>query len=427
MNERLVRSIKLHPVKFAHILGFDKLTDLHNDWIRAMLLEPNDYTLLGHRGSYKTTCLSVAIALLIVLRPDRTIFFIRKTDDDVIEIVTQIQKILQSDLFAYIVREIYGVDLQLTTASAYKVDTNLNRGNRGQVQMQGMGLKGSITGKHADYVFTDDIVNISDRVSRAERETTKLKYQELCNIVNRGGRIFSTGTPWHKEDAISTLMPNVHQWSVYDTGLIDEAKQADLRGRMTPSLYAANYELRHIADADALFTQANWLERTEENGRLILNGTAHIDAAYGGEDCTAYTIMRELRDGRIIAYGHLWQAHVDRCLPEIKAAHQRYMAGLLYCEKNADKGYLATKLRDEYGIPTSLYSEALNKHIKISTYLLDNWSRIWWIADTDPGYIAQILDYTVHADHDDAPDSAACLVRALTSAPRLNRRLRGGV
>ena len=427
MNEKLVRSIKLHPVKYARLLGFDKLKDIHNEWIRLMMLEPNDYTLLGHRGSYKTTCLSVAIAMLIVLRPDRTIFFIRKTDDDVIEIVTQIQKILRSDLFTYIVREIYGVELELTTASAYKIDTTLNRSNRGQVQLQGMGLSSSLTGRHADYVFSDDVVNVKDRVSRAEREQTKRQYQELQNVRNRGGRIFNTGTPWHKDDAISTLMVNVHRWTVYDTGLITEEQQAALRGSMTASLYAANYELKHIADKDALFRQANWLPDTAENRALIYNGSAHVDAAYDGEDTTAYTIFRQLRDGRIIGYGKLWDQHVDRCLPDIRAAHKRYRAGVLSCEKNGDKGYLAGKMRDEYGLTVNLYSETMNKHIKISTYLLFHWSQIWWIADTDPDYVDQILDYTSHAEHDDAADSASSLLRYMTAGPKYNSRLRGGV
>ena len=113
MNEALIRSIKETPVKYARALGFDLLTDVHNDWLRTMLLCPDDYTLLGHRGSYKTTCLSVALAFGAVLRPDKSTFFIRKTDDDVTEIVAQAQKILDSDLLRYIAYEIYGIESHL--------------------------------------------------------------------------------------------------------------------------------------------------------------------------------------------------------------------------------------------------------------------------------------------------------------------------
>lgn len=294
MNEALIRSIKETPVKYARALGFDLLTDVHNDWLRTMLLCPDDYTLLGHRGSYKTTCLSVALAFGAVLRPDKSTFFIRKTDDDVTEIVAQAQKILDSDLLRYIAYEIYGIDLELTTRSAYKIDTNLARSNRGQVQIQGMGLNGSITGKHADYIYTDDIVNVKDRISRAEREQTKRQYMELQNIRNRGGRIMNTGTPWHKDDCISTLMPNVHRFSVYDTGLISDDQQQQLRASMSPSLYAANYELRHIASDDALFGPPQFYAGKSAD---IYNGRAHIDAAYGGSDYTALTIIKRKPGG----------------------------------------------------------------------------------------------------------------------------------
>ena len=406
MNIKLVQSLKRDPVKYAHLLGFTLLTDLHNDWIRKMVLEKEDFTLLGHRGSYKTTCLSFAFALLIVLKPDKTIFFIRKTDDDVIEIVTQTRKILESTLFTYIVKEIYGVDLVLTTASAYKIDTNLNTSNRGQVQLQGMGLNGSITGKHADYVFTDDIVNLKDRISRAEREQTKRQYQELQNIKNRGGRIFNSGTPWSKDDAISTEMPNVHRFTVYDTGLISEAQQRQLRSSMSPSLYAANYELKHIADEDSLFSEPVFLDGDVS---AIFGGRSHVDAAYGGADYTAFTIMRKVKGG-YIAYGKLWHGHVSQHINDMLSLHRKYRAGSISCEKNGDKGFLARDLRN-VGFVVTEYSEKENKYIKIATHLKKEWQNIRWLPETDPEYLAQILDYTENAEHDDAPDSAASLIR----------------
>lgn len=418
MNKRLIRSIKAHPVRYARALGFTLLTDVHDEWLRLMLLHPDDYTLLGHRGSYKTTCLSVALAFIIILYPGRTTFFIRKTDDDVVEIISQVQKILDHPIMQYIVREIYGVDLVLTVRSSYKIDTNLNQSARGQVQLLGMGLNGSITGKHADLIFTDDIVNVRDRVSRAEREQTKRQYQELQNIKNRGGRIFNTGTPWHKDDCISTLMPNVHRYTVYDTGLITPEQQQQLRASMSPSLYAANYELRHIASDDALFGPPQFYAGKSAD---IYNGRAHIDAAYGGSDYTALTILKRRPGGGYIGYGKLWRGHVDGHLDEIQALHKLYRAGTIACEKNGDKGYLARDLRAR-GLPVAEYQETENKYIKIATHLKREWPRIEWIKDTDPDYLSQILDYTETAEHDDAPDSAASLIRSYGQAGRIGNK-----
>ena len=99
-------------------------------------------------------------------------------------------------------------------------------------------------------MFTDDIVNLKDRISKAERDEIKLRYQELQNVKNRGGKIFNTGTKWHKEDAVETYMPNVKIYTCYDTGLMTRKEIEEIRNKMTPSLFAANYELKHIADED---------------------------------------------------------------------------------------------------------------------------------------------------------------------------------
>ena len=90
--------------------------------------------------------------------------------------------------------------------------------------------------------------------------------------------------------------------------------------------------------------------------------------------------------------------------------HEKYRAGSVLCETNGDKGYLAKELQGQ-GFKVNTYSEKMNKYIKISTYLRQSWPQIVWLEDTDPEYIDQILDYSEFADHDDAPDSAASLIR----------------
>lgn len=427
MNTKLILAIKNNPVKFGRLFGFNLLTDLHNEWLKLMLFEKNDFTLLGSRGSYKTTCLSIAIALLMVLYPDRNIIFIRKTDDDIKEIIRQVSRILKSDEMAYIVQQLYNVTLILTTDSAYEIDTNLNAGTRGTSQLIGIGIKSSMTGKHAYYVFTDDIVNVRDRISRAEREQTKIQYQELQNIKNRDGRIFNTGTIWHKLDATNTLMTNVHRYDCYEMirqKIISKEQLSKLRSSMSAALFAANYELKLIADTDALFTAPNF----ETDRTKIYNGLAHIDAAYGGGDYTAYTIMKKDNFGGIIAYGKIWSKHVDDCIAELKLLHKEYRAGSISCETNADKGYLAREL-EKAGLYVETYHESTNKYIKIASYLKKNWDNIKWIEETDAEYLQQILDYTEYAEHDDAPDSAASCIRRLTERPEAvtDNYLAGGI
>ena len=408
------------PYKIGHWVGFKDLTTLHNEWMRSFLYDDEDQTLLAHRGSYKTTVLSLFFALHIVIDPNRNVLFFRKTDDDVTEVIIQTQKILKSGCMQQIVRSLYGIDLKILKENNSEIHTNLCTSSRGVSQLVGLGIGTSVTGKHADIVVTDDIVNIKDRVSKAERERTKTLYMELQNVRNRGGRFINTGTPWHKEDTIS-IMPNVRRYDCYSTGLITRDKLEELRRSMSDSLFAANYELKHIADKDAMFQNPQFIK----DEALIYGGLAHIDAAYDGEDGTAYTAMKKLKDGRIIGFGKLWRRHVDDCLLEIQELHRRLQIGSVSCEKNADKGYLAKELAG-MGFRAEVYSESMNKYIKISTFLRKNWGNIFWLEDTDPEYVNEILDYSEFAEHDDSPDSAASLLRKMENRAYYNP-VKGGI
>lgn len=400
------------PYKIGQWLGFEDLTELHNEWLKLMMFSEEDETLLAHRGSYKTTCLSIAIAILMVIMPNLIIIFIRKTDDDVKEVIQQVSKILKSDLMKMFVKKIYGKSLELVEESSFRITTNLMTSTKGASQLLGLGIKTSMTGKHADLVITDDIVNLKDRVSKPERDLIKTAYMELQNIKNRGGRILNTGTPWHKEDAI-TGMPNKHIYDCYSTGLISRDKLEQIRQSMTSSLFAANYELKHIADADALFGNPAFIN----DESLIYDGIAHIDAAYGGDDSTAFTIMKD-RDGKLVTFGKKWDKHVDECLDEIMLLCDYYRAGTIHCENNADKGYLKKEIKNR-GRFAKDYHEDMNKYIKISTYLKKYWSDIVFLESSDPDYINQILDYTENAEHDDSPDSCASLVRKIRGKGRV--------
>ena len=394
------------PAAFARLVGFSRLDDLHNRWIVEMLRGQDDKTLQASRGTYKTTSVSVALALICILLPNKRTMFMRKTDNDVKEVIKQVQKILLDPHTQYLVNCIYGVNLSLVVQSSTEVSTNLTRDNRGTSQLIGIGMGASITGKHFDRIFTDDIVNVQDRLSKAERDKTKTIYQELQNIKNRGGRIFNTGTPWHKEDAF-TIMPTAERFDCYHPEIqkiISKQELEEIRAKMSPSLFAANYELQHIAAENALFETAPKFFKDSE---LLANGIAHIDAAYGGEDYTAFTCGKRIGE-KLYLFGKMWHTHVDVVLDRILSESERLKCAPVYCEDNADKGFLSKEIRQKRpNMLVRMYHEKENKYQKISEYLRKWWPNIEWLEGTDPEYIAQIMDYTEEAEHDDAPDSAA--------------------
>ena len=408
----VLRWMREHPAQIGRWCGFDRLRDdLHDGWMRDMIDGKEDMTLLAHRGSYKTTCLSVSLAIKLATDPMRNYIFMRKSEDDVKEIIGQVRKIILSEPFRYLTAKAYGEEygpVKLVQASSTAITTDVYAAAKGAVQLLGIGTSGSITGKHSDEVITDDIVNTTDRTSKAERDRIIRVYDELQNIKNPGGRIINTGTPWHKEDAISLRMPNVQRFDCYTTGLLDDEKIAQLRQSMEPSLFAANYELQHIASGNALFATRPPMTADVS---LIYDGIAHIDAAYGGEDYTAFTCGR--RDGdTIYLYGRIWQKHVDTVLDAILSDCDRLRCQPIHTENNADKGYLFRELRNR-GYTARAYAEKENKYYKIATFLRKWWGNVVFVSGTDPAYINMILDYNEEAAHDDAPDSAACVCRIL--------------
>lgn len=405
-RKQAVRFLILHPVKFAHMLGFTKMGDLHNKWMRDMIVGKGDRTLQAHRNSLKTTCVSIVLSIIIVIFPNLRTLFQRKTDDDVKEIVSQVRAILLSPQMQYFVQVIYGKPLRLLTDNAFEIRTNLTTDRRGTPQLLAMGIGGSLTGKHFDRIFTDDIVNLKDRLSKAERDRTKAVYYELHNILNPGGRIFNTGTPWHKDDAFS-LMPEPIRYDCYSTGIMTPEEIQEKRDAMTAALFAANYELRHIASDDVIFVSP----RVGGDPAMVEQGIVHIDAAYGGEDYTAATYCRK-SNGIYYVLGKLWHKAVDEVEDEIISLRKKNNCGKVFCEDNADKGYLAKSLRKK-GERVVTYHESENKYMKIVTNLKPEWKNVVFVEGTDPEYIDQICDYNEQADHDDAPDSLASVVRQL--------------
>jgi hypothetical protein len=116
-------------------------------------------------------------------------------------------------------------------------------------------------------------------------------------------------------------------------------------------------------------------------------------------------------------YGRLWQRHVDTVLGAILTDCDRLRCQPIHVENNADKGYLYRELRSR-GYTSRAYSEKENKYYKIATFLRKWWGNVVFLDGTDPAYISQILDYNEAAEHDDAPDSAACVCRIIDNHKR---------
>ena len=145
-NKSYIKKVIQHPEGLGRKVGFEDLTPLHGEWIREIVMGVGDYTLQAHRGSYKSSCLAVAIAIIMILYPHRNIIFLRKTDDDVAEMMRMVGKILKSSEFRGLVKQCYRQELVLTMATTEQISTNLWKSPMGAPQLLGMGIRGALPG-----------------------------------------------------------------------------------------------------------------------------------------------------------------------------------------------------------------------------------------------------------------------------------------
>ena len=146
----------------------------------------------------------------------------------------------------------------------------------------------------------------------------------------------------------------------------------------------------------------------ESDEKFIYNGIGHVDKGFDGKDGTAFTLINKIGEIYYVFGKHYPEKHIDDCLNDIKFWRNKFKCGSIATEKNDDKGYTA---RNNEGFYT--YSEPMNKHIKIMTYIYPNWKNIRFIKGTDESYIKQIQRYKEKVTHDDCPDSLASAIRLL--------------
>lgn len=406
-----------NPHKIGWLLGYDKLFEIHSEWIKYLFDSKSGSTtvLMGHRGSYKTTALVVGIIRNLIFRPNQLMSITRKSFTDAQKIVSEVKQHFDRDPL----RELYwmiGVKEpkgEIWTGNAINVATRSKVAKERNLECYGIGT--AITGSHFDKMLLDDIVTVEDRVSAARREATKYAYYEYINIAKTtaAGTISVSGTPWHKNDAYE-VMPPAKKYSIYDIkpAILTPEQIAEIKRTQPASLFAANYELKHIADEQKLFGDPKYCSWDVSKKAVGL-----CDPAYGGEDSTALTLM--YMDGeKIVVRGWLRKQNIAELYDWVVGKMFEFNAAPLYLETNGDKGYA---LRDFQRIfpATNGYEERMNKHVKIITFIKKHWQNIYFADDCDPQYMEQIVDYDENAPHDDAPDSLASLIREKIDTPQV--------
>lgn len=240
----------------------------------------------------------------------------------------------------------------------------------------------------------------------------RLHEEDLTGYIKHEGKFGSGLTPeqkkeWESDWDCITVQALVDEHSIWEEKVSTKTllKERDRE----PWFF---YPQRQQAPNSNFNTHFKGLQFEEDESK-IFNGIGHVDKSFGGEDSTALTIVNqvyneELDKNEIIMFGKKYDKHIDDCIDEINFWCEHFRCGTVYTENNDDKGYTA-KNNDNF----ATYSEHMNKHFKIMTYLYSNWKDVKFLKDTDEDYIRQIQSYEEKAKHDDCPDSAASAIRLL--------------
>ena len=410
-------AIRDTPHVLGWIAGRDKLTPIHGEWIKYIWDTSQSRGLQAHRGSYKSTAIGVVGAVRwLLFHPDDRIAIIRKTFTDASEVVGTIGKIMEMQEIRELFRFAHGEYPEFRSYRKEKLEFSFKKTNTPEGSIEPKGLDAGLTGKHYDRILMDDITTLQDRISRAEREKSKEILREIStNIIDPGKPVSLIGTPWHKEDVWSSWEEArypIKKYSINNCNILTPAEIEMKRRTTTPSLFAANYELLHVSSEDALFKDPSW---DDWHSSGIEAPRAQIDAAFGGDDACALTLMARRNDGTVQAIGFFYRGNIKDWLNVVESTLKQYKCRKIYVEQNADKGWTGSMLKQR-GFTVNEYQENTQKQYKIATFLYEVWPKIVWDRDTDGEYMSQIQDWTpLSKDQDDAPDSASSLCRACYS------------
>lgn len=400
-----IEHIRDNPHQLGWLVGKDKLTDMHSGWIKDVWVRK--IPILAHRGSYKTTAI-VEIGSLWwhLFHPYDRIGIFRKPYTQAANSVRVIKGFYARAEIAELFRYVHGIYPAFTQNKEGNVIFNFKRTSTPEGSLNAYSSNDPKTGTHLDEAVVDDFVTLKDRISKAEREKTMNGLMEIItNIMDPDHVPGFDGTPWHKDDGWKWVPGKIQKWDTKRTGLLSEAQIAKLKSTTTDSLYACNYDLKHIANKDAIFQEpvfGPW-------DRTLLEVYGHLDAKYSGDHTNGLTFMAQRPDGKIHAVGFTSPDHIDNWKETVAKKYGMYRAKKIYGETNADKGWMEKELK-ALKLNVDPYHEAMHKHTKIVTYLKTYWNDIIWAPETDPEYLVQITDYMEDQEPNDCPDSAASLI-----------------
>jgi hypothetical protein len=428
LPKNFLKQIYKYPHKLGHLVGKDKLTEMHSEWIHYIWDTENVPDLNGelnnhrslqaHRGAYKTTAITeIGCMWWLLFHPNDRINLIRKPYEEAAKTLWTIKQYMETEAIQAVFYAAHGIPLQKKVNKENSVTWTFKKTITKEGNLDISSIETVKTGSHYDKILCDDIVTRKDRLSKAEREKTIGGVQEiLTNIIDPGKQAGFVGTPWHKDDAHKVSPPAV-KFIPSDTNILSEKELADKRKTTTETLFNINYLLKHTSDEECPFNDPKY-----DKWDYKCKTYAHIDAKFGGDHFGALTMAAFRPNGDIQVFGYSFTDNVKHKKDWINERYKKHRAKVIHIEENPDKGYTGDLLRDE-GMIVDSYHEDMNKDHKIEHFISYFWEKIFFDPDTDDDYMGMITDWKTGEEPNDSPDSLASILRRVFYKQNVNKSL----
>lgn len=417
----------LEPYLLGHVVGMDRLIPLHSKWIYNVWHAESKVTVFqAHRNSYKTTSIvQVGMLWWLLLNPNATILFVRKTINEAVKQVKVICEWLQTPTIIDLYTSMYPQTQPPKEYKPYNFQVPWRDFISAEASITPKGILSRFTGSHHSHILCDDVVDLADRKSHVERANTIGTVRELRRVVTVDGKLMVVGTPWHPQDLYSILPEPIK----YPLGTVPLPEFTDEwidneRSRSDPAEWSANYLLEHSANKNALLRDIP-IKKGAFDFEDLTHGVGYIDTAFKGNCTTAVTWVK-YDHGVYYIYGKTYTKPFPDAVDAICLSHEATNCGTLYVESNADQGATVRHRFSQYPFLQD-HRATKNKHLRILEHVYRNRKDIVLDDRSDPDYVNQILSYEETRTPCDAPDSlAGAILLVRTAQVKSLVRIEGG-
>jgi phage terminase large subunit-like protein len=271
-----------------------KLGNMHKEWIKAALDPSKHVCIMSARGHFKTTILSVAFPLWIMMREPKPkmIVILSATLEQSTEIMNLLKRQIEEN--ETLRGELYPENIHDTKWS----ETQIRTKNGHRVLCLPFG--DTVRGKHPDYCICDDV--LKGEVATDVEGAKRVFYGVVYPIVQaRRGKLIVVGTPISYTDLLADLStkPNFaflkYPAVVFnDDGTWKQAQFPEhfdleqlrsIRDTMPSHLWAREYLCNPASEDTALFPQQVLDKATEQYDRARLGYEKAEKEALGKPRC----------------------------------------------------------------------------------------------------------------------------------------------